>query len=242
MNLWQIVTIKLSYRNFSFGLLAIFHNWQLTNGPRTIYHQCSLSHYDDVIMGAIASQTTSLTIVYSAVYSGADQSKHQSSASLAFVWGNHRGPVNSPHKWPVTRKMFPFDDVIMSIIICHEDQTKSEKLVVLSCSWPKSFFQNNWWCNTNNFWAAISGHDWQSFWISRQTLKSTLYVTTNLLKCITLKNIHLKVNIVNLWQIGARWWKNPTFGFLLFSVTNISKMASGRPFTGHLSPKLSFTS
>ena len=73
-------------------------------------------HYDDVIMGAIASQITSLTIVYSTVYSGLDQRKHQSSASLAFVWGIHRGPVNSPHKWPVTRKMFPFDDVIMSHI------------------------------------------------------------------------------------------------------------------------------
>ena len=64
-------------------------------------------------MGAIASQITSLTIVYSTVYSDADQRSHQSSASLAFVWGIHRGPVNSPHKWPVTRKMFPFDDVIM---------------------------------------------------------------------------------------------------------------------------------
>ena len=64
-------------------------------------------------MGTIASQITSLTIVYSTVYSGADQSKHQSSASLAFVRGIHRGPVNSPHKLPVTRKMFPFDDVIM---------------------------------------------------------------------------------------------------------------------------------
>ena len=72
-----------------------------------------IMHYDDVIMGAIGPQITSLTIVYSTVYSGADQSKHQSSASLAFVWGIHRGPVNSPHKWPVTRKMFPFDDVIM---------------------------------------------------------------------------------------------------------------------------------
>ena len=70
-------------------------------------------HYDDVIMSAIASQITSLTIVYSTVYSGADQSKHQSSASLAFVWGIHRGPVNSPHKWTVTRKMVPFDDVII---------------------------------------------------------------------------------------------------------------------------------
>ena len=71
-------------------------------------------HYDDVIMGAIASQITSLTIVYSTFYSGADQIKHERCASLAFVRGIHRGPVNSPHKWPVTRKMFPFDDVIMT--------------------------------------------------------------------------------------------------------------------------------
>ena len=73
----------------------------------------AIYHYNDVIMTTIASQINSLTIVYSTVYSDADQSKHQSSASLAFVWGIHRGPVNSPHKWPVTRKMFPFDDVIM---------------------------------------------------------------------------------------------------------------------------------
>ena len=70
-------------------------------------------HYCDAIMGTVASQITSLTIVYTTVYSDTDQSKNQSSASLAFVWGIHRGPVNSPHKWPVTRKMFPFDDVIM---------------------------------------------------------------------------------------------------------------------------------
>ena len=70
-------------------------------------------HYTDVIMTEGASQITSLTIVYSAVYSGRDQRKHQSSASLAFVRGIHRRPVNSPHKGPVTRKMFPFDDVIM---------------------------------------------------------------------------------------------------------------------------------
>ena len=74
-------------------------------------------------MGAIASQITSLTIVYSTVYSGADQRKHQSSASLAFVRGNHRGPVNSTHKWPVTRKSFPFDDVIIIpffISLCYD--------------------------------------------------------------------------------------------------------------------------
>ena len=49
------------------------------------------------------------------VYSDADQRKHQSSASLAFVRGIHRGPVNSQRKWPVTRKMLPFDDVIISM-------------------------------------------------------------------------------------------------------------------------------
>ena len=49
-----------------------------------------LHHYDDVRMGAIASQITSLVIVYSAFYSGVDQRKHQSYASLAFVWGIHR--------------------------------------------------------------------------------------------------------------------------------------------------------
>ena len=61
----------------------------------------------------MASQITSLAIVYSTVYSDADQRKHQSSASLAFVRGIHRWPMNSPHKRPVTRKMFPFDDVIV---------------------------------------------------------------------------------------------------------------------------------
>ena len=70
-------------------------------------------HYSGIIMGAMASQITSPTIVYSTLYSGADPRKHQSSASLAFVRGIHRWPVNSPHKWPVTRKMFLFDDVIM---------------------------------------------------------------------------------------------------------------------------------
>ena len=41
-------------------------------------------------MGSIASLITSLTSVYSTVHSGTDQRKHQSWASLAFVWGIHR--------------------------------------------------------------------------------------------------------------------------------------------------------
>ena len=81
---------------------------------RDYHHQ-----YCNVIVGAVASQIISLTVVYSTVYSGADRRKHQSSASLAFVRGIHRSPVNSPHKRPVTRKIFPFDDVIMFINVLH---------------------------------------------------------------------------------------------------------------------------
>ena len=86
-------------------------------------------HYSGVIMATMASQITSLTIVYSTVYSGADQRKHQNSASLAFVWEIHWWPVNSPHKWPLPRKMFPFDDVIMGSLyfsICPRCECVSE--------------------------------------------------------------------------------------------------------------------
>ena len=72
------------------------------------------NHYSDVITGAMASEITGVSIVCSSVGLGADQRNHQSSLSLAFVRGIHRWPVNSPHKGPVTRKMFPFGDVIMS--------------------------------------------------------------------------------------------------------------------------------
>ena len=63
----------------------------------------------------MASRITSINTFHSTVYSGADQRKHQSSASRPFVPGIHRWPVNYPHKWTVTRKVFPFDDVIMTI-------------------------------------------------------------------------------------------------------------------------------
>ena len=89
--------------------IAIQRSWTFGQHHAVIKHQY---HYNDIIMGAIASQITSLTIIYSTVYSGADQRKHQISSPLAFVRRIHRGHVNSPHKWPVTRKMFPFDDVI----------------------------------------------------------------------------------------------------------------------------------
>ena len=83
----------------------------------------AIYNYSDVIMGTMGSQITGVLIVYSTICSGADQRKHQSSASLAFVRGIHCTPVNSPHKGPVTRKMFLFDDIIMMTCL----------LCVLSC-------------------------------------------------------------------------------------------------------------
>ena len=96
-----------------FRVSQITKHWLCLPTSYTCAINMHCCHYNDVIMGTIASQVTSLPIVFSTVYSDADQRKHQSSASLAFVRGIHRGPVNSPHNWPVTRKMFPFDDVIM---------------------------------------------------------------------------------------------------------------------------------
>ena len=96
-------------------LIATWHN--------AVTHTRYQFEWNDVTMGVSITMTsqwawwqfqiTSLTIVYSTFYSGADQRKHQSSPSLAFVRGIHGWPVNSPHKGPVMRKMFPFDDVIM---------------------------------------------------------------------------------------------------------------------------------
>ena len=86
--------------------LSISYRWDSKSFACDNNIHATQIHYCDVII-------TSLTIVFSTVYSGADHKKHQSSASLAFVRGIHRWPVNSPHKWPVTWKMFPFDDVIV---------------------------------------------------------------------------------------------------------------------------------
>ena len=105
----ELCSINYLYINLYIYMYIIFNDVKVyTVEPPQI-----TAHYTDVIMTEWASQITSLTIVYSAVYSGGDQRKHQNSASLAFVRGIHRRPGNSPRKGPVTRKMFPLDDVIM---------------------------------------------------------------------------------------------------------------------------------
>ena len=109
-----------------FAVTCLSSSWLNVHGDVMIRKR--FRHYSDVIMSGMASQITSLTIVYSTVYSGADEWKHQSSASLAFVRGIHRWPVNSPHKGPVTRKMFPFDDVIIAFLVIREERHYNDHL------------------------------------------------------------------------------------------------------------------
>ena len=109
-------------------------------------------HYDDVIMGALTPQITSLTIVYSTVYSDGGQRKHQSSVSLAFVRGIHRGPVNSSHKWPVIRKMFPFDDVIMVMMFMKTYTYRSDSWFCVDVGiWCQS---HPWWRRSTWRWGG----------------------------------------------------------------------------------------
>ena len=131
-------------------------------------------------MWAMASQITSIAIVYSTVYSGADQRKHQSSAPLAFVRGIHRWPASSLHIWPVMRKMFPFDDVIMTFIIILNGVMEALANIV-----PKQ----------GTFWGFPRG-------IRRKTNK-----TTQQLKCwINASSEYLRINPVSSewWSSSTR--------------------------------------
>ena len=62
------------------------------------------------------SQITSISTACSTICSATDQRKHQRSTSLAFARGIHWWPVDSPHKGPVTWKIFSFDDIIMKVL------------------------------------------------------------------------------------------------------------------------------
>ena len=90
----------------------------------------NIQHYNDIIMNAMASQINSLTIFYSTVDSGSDQSKHQSSVPLAFV-GESNG-----HRWIPrgnAEKMFPFDDVIMTLWCNDESDESLVNLSLIQC-------------------------------------------------------------------------------------------------------------
>ena len=102
---WRHRSIELQLYVFGDEINVLYH---VIAGIHSIMRL--FVHYSDVIMSVVAPQITSLTIVYSTVYSGADQRKHQSSASLAFVRGIYWSPVNSPYKGPIIWKMSSYLD------------------------------------------------------------------------------------------------------------------------------------
>ena len=110
--LWRLCNIVVgTYPEIQWTsrVCAFIWIWKWCDNGATLHR----THYSDVILSAIASQLTGVSIIYSTASSDADQRKHQSFASLAFVRVIHRSPVNYPHKRPVTGKMFSLDDVIM---------------------------------------------------------------------------------------------------------------------------------
>ena len=103
-------------------------------------------HYSYVIMDTMVSQIPVVSIVCSTVCSGADQRKYQSSTSLALVRGIHRWPMDSSHKGPVTRKMFPFyamrsilRDIYIYIPMFHNiaSLTRRQSYNCSQCHWNK---------------------------------------------------------------------------------------------------------
>ena len=114
--------IYLQNHNSTFNTIP-WYVWHLACKLRKIVYMKSYTHMQyvpkimHIIMSVMASQITGILIVCSAVCLGTDQRKYQNSMSRAFVRGIHQWLVDSPHKGPVTQKMFPFDDVIMLYVL-----------------------------------------------------------------------------------------------------------------------------
>ena len=90
-------------------LLSLYTHRYIMEAP------IAMVNYNGVIMSIWRLKSPALPLFTQPFIQGKDQGKHQSSASLAFLRGIHRSPMNSPHKGPVTQKMFPFDDIIMVV-------------------------------------------------------------------------------------------------------------------------------
>ena len=105
---WTIGNVLMTFTLLPLLLLWIFLKLPSPQFMNSESHASGV-HYNDVIMNVIASQITSLTIVYSTVYADADQRKHQSSASLAFVG---KSPVTG--EFPAQRAIVKLVDPLSS--------------------------------------------------------------------------------------------------------------------------------
>ena len=152
-------------------------------------------HYNDVIMGAMTSQITNLRSVCLTGYSGADK-KNQNSASLPFVWEIHRCPVNFPHKGPVTRKMFPFDDVIMTRLL----------RVYPACTmpWPLLAWRpNEAWYEQSQNWLRRSLGTKLTFWVLRFPLTYRFWTPLFILRLQITRQLTVRDRRCDILEVSA---------------------------------------
>ena len=148
--------------------------------------RCLASHNNDVIMTTMASKITSLTVVYSTFYSDADQRKHQSSASLAFVWGILRD------RWiPRTNGQL---------------RGKCFHLMTSSCKEYVSMYQPRTHSNSRPNHKIFLTRGQQCIWFDTQLRSPDVNVlprdTLSILNCIVSRDLNVTVNILRSWQNG----------------------------------------
>ena len=112
-------------------------DWNMESHSKIHWNHCNN------VISAVASKITGVSIVCKTVSTGSDERKHQSSASMAFLRGIHRWPVKSPHKKPLTRKMFPFEesDIFVSLK-CSNLQDRSDVKVDLAVFITRNYFSH----------------------------------------------------------------------------------------------------
>ena len=195
-------------------------------------------------MSAMVSQITGVSFVCSTVGSGADQEIHQSSASLAFVWVIHRWHMNSPHKRPVTRIMFSFDDVIMkrtNWVFVTAKRPLSEKIkdkyrneymrvCVRACLWVFVSWSRT---SVQTFWVQIflstscSGYELSWIWVvqgksclgkdlfrSLQVKWCLLNSTQNICPYIERYDLCTTLILYEFLYLRARWFWKTTTGYV----------------------------
>ena len=145
---------------------------------RSVSSQALQWHYSDLIMSTMASQRTAVWIVCSAFWLGTDQREHQSFESLAFVRGIHCWPVDSPHKGPITRKLFH----------------------LMTSSWRKDVSDNSIWKNhtCSDCWRLLLPFTGFWFWT-----KDALQISTPLQICWE-TNIPFSI----LWWCTQDWFNS----------------------------------
>ena len=147
------------------------------------------------------SQIKGASVVCSAVCSGADQRKYQSSASRAFVMGIHRSPVDSFYKGPITRNIFPFDDVIM----------------MYDHHWWRNAHQNDWYHTEALIMAQVyrlsAVHCQMTRYSQRVPGYLTRYSCVSQWNLVSQKNQPMKLCLSNQVRPGREWFPSPLGDF-----------------------------